>query len=170
METGMQYAFKLMNEADAHTIQMWHYEGEYAIYNASADSDDGLSEMLEPRSPYYAVRDELGELVGFFCFGTAAQPWNNDNPGLHNEDRSIDIGLGLRPDLTGKGLGLAFVQAGLTFAKAQFAPVAYRLFVLTFNQRAIRVYEQAGFVHVRLFVRRNPLNEEMTFLEMRREV
>lgn len=92
--------------------------------------------------------------------------WENTVPALYGEDRTIDIGLGLRPDLTGKGLGLAFVEAGLAFARKRFAP---RLFVLSFNKRAIRIYERAGFTRVREFMQLNPVHGELHFVEMRRE-
>jgi ribosomal-protein-alanine N-acetyltransferase len=57
----------------------------------------------------------------------------------------VVIGLGLRPDCTGKGLGQAFVEAGLEYAKQKFDPATFRLSVATFNRRAIRVYEKVGF-------------------------
>jgi ribosomal-protein-alanine N-acetyltransferase len=90
-------------------------------------------------------------------------------PALYGEDQTIDIGLGMRPDLTGRGLGLAFVDAGLAFARGQFASRRFRLFVLTFNERAIRVYERAGFTRVRQFIQQNPVHGELHFVEMRRE-
>ena len=51
----------------------------------------------------------------------------------------------MTPDLVGKRLGLGFVLAGLEFAEERFAPSGFRLTVATFNERAIRVYERAGF-------------------------
>ena len=165
----MPFTFTLMNEAEARTIQTWQYEEPYRIYSYTP-SEDGLAEMLERRSPHYAARDEQGELVGFFCYGTSAQVWGNAEPALYREDRTLDIGLGLRPDLTGKGLGLSFVKAGLAFAREQFAPRSFRLFVLSFNERAIRVYERAGFTRVREFAQANPTHGELQFIEMRREV
>jgi [ribosomal protein S18]-alanine N-acetyltransferase len=42
-------------------------------------------------------------------------------------------------------LGLAYLQAGLAFATQRFTPRRFRLSVATFNERAIRVYERAGF-------------------------
>jgi len=163
----MLLTLTLMNEAEAREIRGWQYAEPYTIYNMQADNEDGLAEMLDRRSPYYTVRDEQGTLVGFFCFGTAAQVLDYDEPGLYSEGQTIDLGLGLRPDLTGQGLGLDFVQVGLDFARANFAPRSFRLFVFSFNKRAIRVYERAGFVHERVFLRRNQQGE-VTFLEMRR--
>ena len=164
----MQFIFTPITEADVQAIQSWHYEGPYDIYDLSADPEDDPSEMLERRSPHFAVRDEQGTLVGYFGFGTCAQPWGHDEPRLYSDEGILDVGLGMRPDLTGKGMGLAFVNAGLDFAKAQFVPEFFRLYVLTFNERAIRVYERAGFEPVRTFSQKNMygVNE---FLEMRRK-
>jgi [ribosomal protein S18]-alanine N-acetyltransferase len=162
----VQFTFKLMDEVEARAIRAWRYEEPYAVYNAPEDSED-FSEELDRRSPYYAVRDERGELVGSFNFGTSALVWDSGDPGIYSENKTVAIGLGMRPDLTGKGLGLAFVEAGLAFAREQFHPDYFHLFVYTFNERAIKVYEQAGFQRVRVFMRRN-IHGESEFLEMKR--
>ena len=162
----MQFIFSPMNEAEARTIKTWRYEGPYAVYNIDNDLDD-LTELLDRRSPHYTVRNEQGELIGFFVFGTSAQVGHVDIPGLYSENNTISVGLGMRPDLTGNGLGFAFVNAGLDFAREQFKPDYFRLFVLMFNERAIRVYERAGFQHVRVLVQHN-IHSEHEFLEMSR--
>ena len=129
----MQFGFKAMNEGCAHAIANWHYEGIYAFYDMDQDIED-LEELLDPHSwtgKYCAVVNECGELIGFFCF--------------EKENGVVVIGLGLKPDCTGEGLGQAFVEAGLEYAKQKFDPATFRLSVATFNQRAIRVYEKVGF-------------------------
>lgn len=143
----MQCAFTSMTEADARAVCAWRYPPPYDTYNAGGVVEQVIAEMLDPRSPYFAARDERGELIGYVCFGTAARVTDIAEPRLFDPDGAISYGLGLRPDLIGqgKGLGLAFVRAGLDFARQRFAPAAFRLFVLTWNERAIRVYEQAGF-------------------------
>jgi RimJ/RimL family protein N-acetyltransferase len=70
--------------------------------------------------------------------------------GLYDEG-ALDVGLGMRPDLTGHGLGLGFMQAGLRFARQTFSPPAFRLTVAAFNGRAVKVYEAAGFEVIRSF-------------------
>lgn len=149
----MEFTFSSMNETDAHEVSTWRYEAPYDVYNPGNDEDNDaeasdISELLDRRSPYYAVRNEQGELVGYFCYGTAGQPWEVNEPSLYVDDRVIVIGLALRPDLTGKGFGLSFVNAGLAFAREQFTPAMFHLYVLAFNQRAIRVYERVGFHNV----------------------
>jgi RimJ/RimL family protein N-acetyltransferase len=163
----MYYTFTPFTQADRASIQTWHYEEPYNVYNLSSNPEDDLSEMLDRRSPYFAVRDEQETLVGFFCFGTSAQPWGNDEPCLYNNEGVLDLGLGMHPDMTGRGLGYSFVNAGLEFAKTQFAPKEFRLYVLTFNKRAIHVYERVGFKRVRVFPQQNG-HQRREFLEMRR--
>jgi [ribosomal protein S18]-alanine N-acetyltransferase len=51
----------------------------------------------------------------------------------------------MRPDLTGRGLGLAFVRLHLEFAHERFPDRRVILAVADFNERARKVYERAGF-------------------------
>ncbi len=162
----MEFHFVALEEADARAILAWRYEGQCTIYNWAEEDDP--AEMLDRRSPHYAVKDERGELVGFFAYGSSAQVWDSGEPHLYSEHNTITVGLGMRPDLTGKGLGLAFTQAGLDFAREHFAPDYFRLYVLTFNERAIRVYERAGFERAGIFTRLSAEYGNRDFVEMRR--
>jgi len=163
----LQFIFNLIDETDVRAIQVWRYEEPYNIYNWEAEDD--ISEMLDRRNPHYAVKDEQDELIGFFAYGSSAQVWNSSEPYLYNENNAITVGLGMRPDLTGKGLGLAFVNAGLDFAREHFKPDYFRLFVLTFNERAIRVYERAGFQRIGIYLQHN-VNGDREFLEMSKKL
>lgn len=126
---------------DAREISRWRYEKPYAMYDGNPAS---IPSLLDERFAYHSVHDEHDELVGYFCFGEDARIPEGRRLGLY-EETALDIGLGMRPDLTGKGLGLGFVLAGLRFAGNRFPAPAFRLTVAAFNQRAIRVYEKAGF-------------------------
>jgi RimJ/RimL family protein N-acetyltransferase len=59
-----------------------------------------------------------------------------------------EVGLGLRPALTGMGLGQAFMDAGLRFAEDTLGATSFVLAVAAFNRGAIAVYERAGFQQV----------------------
>jgi RimJ/RimL family protein N-acetyltransferase len=113
-----RYLFRPTNEEDAREIAAWRYEAPYDFYDMTNDPE-GLEKLLGPperRRGYYAVLSG-GELVGFFCYSLGGQLPGFDYPG----DGCIDIGLGLRPDLTGKGLGLKFIRAGLQFGRRRFS-------------------------------------------------
>ena len=44
----------------------------------------------------------------------------------HADGGAVDVGLGFRPDLTGRAPGLGFMLAGLEFARRRFAPDGFR--------------------------------------------
>jgi [ribosomal protein S18]-alanine N-acetyltransferase len=135
------YVFRPMNDEEAREISGWRYDPPYDFYDATSDPDD-LAELLDPKrrreGAYYAAFDESGSLVGFFQFEEKGQ--------------IVEVGLGLRPDLTGRKLGLGFMLAGLEFARRHFSPTGFRLSVATFNERAILVYERAGFRRGEVFM------------------
>jgi len=146
---------ELLTDQTAAELAAWHYEPPYDFYDFEAEPDD-LAQLLDPArrgDRYYGAFDESGELVGFFYFVVRAE--------------EIEVGLGLRPDLTGRGLGAEYLDAGLELARRQFGLARFRLYVATFNERAIRVYERAGFRAVRTATRRLALGE-FEFLEMER--
>ena len=152
-ERPIAVTFQPMAEAKARAIAAWRYDEPYAFYNApegAADDPGYLHELLDPDNPYYAAIDSRGALIGFLAFGWPAQVGTpEERAEAYGGEQALDVGLGLRPDLTGRGLGLAFVEAGLAFARERFAPARFRLSVAAFNHRAIRVYERAGFGRVR---------------------
>jgi diadenosine tetraphosphate (Ap4A) HIT family hydrolase/GNAT superfamily N-acetyltransferase len=161
----MAYSITPMDEEAARDIAGWRYEPPFSFYNTVPGA---LPALLNPAHAYYAVRTEDGTLAGFFCFGAEAQVPGGHRQGLYPGKDTLDIGLGLRPELTGHGQGLAFVQAGIDFARRTFAPARFRLSVATFNARAIRVYRRAGFKPGLVF--HSPTSEGDTeFLLMSRE-
>lgn len=159
----MQFFIAPMNVEDARIITGWRYKEPYTTYNMSG-SQENLEELLDRRSPYFSVRDENKNLIGFYSFGTSALVWDNGTVDVYIEDHVTAIGLGMQPDLTGQGLGTAFVQSGLDFARQQFAVRSFRLYVYPWNKRAIKVYEKVGFQKVG--IRQGYMGKE--FLEMKR--
>lgn len=142
----MALRFEPLSEEDASAIVGWRYEGPYAVYNARPEDKPAL---LNPKYSYHSVRNEQGELIGFCCFGLDARVAGGNYEDAEGE--TLDVGLGLRPDLTGRGMGLGFTSAVLEFAKERFSALEFRLTVAAFNLRAFRVYERAGFQEVGRF-------------------
>lgn len=88
-----------------------------------------------------------GELIGYRSFGPDGRV-----PGGVYDDAALDTGGGLRPSLTGRGLGRAAIATGLEFGRRRFAPVrAFRVTVASFNARALRVVTSLGFREVSSF-------------------
>ena len=161
----MRFTLTPISRADAKAISGWRYEGPYSVYNGSPAS---VASLLEPRYLYHSVHDDQGELAGYFCFGEDARVAAGRQLGLYDREPAVDVGLGMRPDLTGKGLGEEFVASGLEFANETYSPPAFRLTVATFNRRAIRVYRRAGFQPVETFGATKP-DGNREWLLMRRD-
>ena len=161
----MRFTLTPITHADAKAISNWRYDDPYSVYDGNPAS---VAALLEPRYLYHSVYDEHGELVGYFCYGEDARVSAGKRLGLYERETALDIGLGMRPDLTGQGLGEEFVHAGLSHAQNAYSPRTFRLTVATFNRRAISVYERAGFEPVETFGATN-LNGEKQWLLMRRE-
>jgi len=129
-----------MSQAEAEEIAGWRYVPPYDFYDVGADQRD-MAELLDPAGRgdhYYSAYNPARELVGFFE--------------LRNAGDVVVVGVGLRPDLTGHGLGESFFGAGLVFARGRFAPRRFKLSVAEFNARAITVYERTGFATTRSFM------------------
>ena len=147
--TLMSLTFKLMDEAAARAVLAWRYEEPYSFYNPDpAELARDLQNLTAPSNHYYALTDEGGALVAYFCFGPDARV-----PGGDYTDAALDVGGGLRPDLTGRGLGPLYIRAALDFARREFAPPALRVTVAAWNRRACAACVRAGFRPVRRFRR-----------------
>lgn len=140
-ELEVQYIFRKMTQVQAEEIAFsWHYEGDYSFYDIEADQED-LAEFIDPakRNDAYFVAMNGDDIIGFFCFSQL-------------DDRTVDIGLGMRPDLTGSGNGFDFFRSGMEFAKLTYQATILTLSVATFNERAIRLYKKVGFVEESTFM------------------
>ena len=98
-----------MTETHARSIVAWRYDPPYDIYDVSTgNAEETVQVYLDPRYAYHAILAAEGELAAYCCFGVDAQV-----PGGDYDQPALDIGLGVRPDLTGQGRGGAYVRAVL---------------------------------------------------------
>ncbi|MEO5663171.1 MAG: GNAT family N-acetyltransferase [Nocardioides sp.] len=126
----------------AEDISTWCYAAPYDVYDMVGASPE---ELLDPEVGYHAVMAE-DRLIGFRSFGPDGQV-----PGWEYDDSALDTGGGLRPELTGQGLGRAVISAGLAFGRVRFAPAAFRVTVASFNARALHTVASLGFERVGSF-------------------
>lgn len=146
-----------MGPDDVQTMRTWHYSEPYRTYDLDMDPGDVelmLTEIASSDRWFAVVDPETGELTGFFEF-------------VLTEDQ-VEVGLGLRPDLTGRGLGISLVTAGLAFARERWSPRGFALDVFPWNERAITVYERAGFTRGEVYTRHFDGGVERRFLRMTR--
>jgi [ribosomal protein S18]-alanine N-acetyltransferase len=125
-----------MTLAYAHDIVTWQYEVPYDTYDMTEAQPEFLT---DPVNGFFALTDETG-LIGFRSFGVDGQV-----PGGEYDSSALDTGGGLRPALTGKGLGRRAISTGLDFGRQRFHPPAFRVTVAAFNLRAHRVVQSLGF-------------------------
>jgi len=145
----MNYLFNKMDEISARAILGWRYEPPYDIYNLPSDEVEIVVQyMIDPQNAYSSITDEQEQLVAYCCFGREGQV-----PGGDYSSDALDIGMGVRPELTGRGFGHEFVNSVLDFAGTTFGPCVYRVTVAEFNERALSVWEKAGFQRVERFHR-----------------
>ena len=85
--------------------------------------------------------------------------------GAYPENGTVDVGLGMRPDLTGHGRGYAFVSSILKFSLSEYNSNQFRLTVAQFNKRAISLYKKLGFKPIMIF----PAGD-VQFLTMERRI
>jgi [ribosomal protein S18]-alanine N-acetyltransferase len=116
---------------DAVAIARWRYPGRYSTYD--------VGEVVDSGRGFWSVSHD-GELVGYCCFGAEARV-----PGAVEEEGTVDVGYGIRPDLVGHGMGRAFVGAVCDFAVTSFDPQRLRLLILDWNERSLSVARTLGF-------------------------
>src|SRR5699024_8228748 len=105
----MEFIFRPLTEIHALEIaNEWKYDGIYSFYDMTADAEDYeefIDEDLRNQNDHYEAW-ENDELIGFFC--------------VIQETPSIEIGLGMRPDICGKGKGKQFVMQIINFIEHNY--------------------------------------------------
>ena len=147
----MRFTFRTIVEADADAMLAWRYEPPYDTYDPA--EEDLRHAVGSPT--WFAVDGEDGSLAGFLECSVG--------------EREVEIGLGLRPDLTGRRIGPSFVEALVAFVDERWRPDAVTLDVFPWNERAITAYERAGFVRGDVHERTFEDGATRIFLRMRRD-
>ncbi|MDQ1616956.1 MAG: [ribosomal protein S18]-alanine N-acetyltransferase [Actinomycetota bacterium] len=135
----MSYRVRPMSAEDGESIALWRYPGPWAVY-------DGTEPVHADEGFFAVVDDEDGGLVGFACLGLEARV-----PGLGEVAGVLDVGVGMRPDLTGQGRGREFAAAVLKHARGAAADASatrFRAVVQEWNRRSLRLLERLGFTEV----------------------
>ena len=102
----MRFKISKMNQKEAMEIaDNWKYNDEYAFYDMTADPEDYeeiVNELKRGDNYFSVIKDD--SLYGFFCISED----NNNN---------IEVGLGMKPEYTGLGKGLEFVNLIIEYVK-----------------------------------------------------
>lgn len=143
---GMNLSVKELTEKNAMELCQWRYEPPYDIYNLPdwgtvKKENWGMANEEKRKHEFHAIYSSEA-LVGFFR--------------LVKKEDHIMLGLGLCPDLCGKGVGRELIGLILTTAKEKYGTIKIQLEVRAFNVRAIKCYQTAGFVAIDQFSRNTP--------------
>lgn len=131
----------------AEQLCSWQYEPPFQLYQWPSWQDmqkDGIEfgDSVLRQLQYAAVVNSRSELIGFAQFFPIL--------GVTR------LGLGLRPDLCGAGRGTALTKLIVQEARRRAPKDIIDLEVLTWNTRAIRTYEKAGFTIEDTYIRQTP--------------
>jgi RimJ/RimL family protein N-acetyltransferase len=144
----IEYQIHPITREQAERIITWSYQPPYGVYDLNPDDIKGL---LNPEYRYHQVMDQEGNLVGYCCYGSDAQVPGGDYSA--GEPDVLDVGVGMRPDLTGQGQGGKFISAILEYAWRIYRPEVFRVTVADFNQRSLNTFRKLGFEETHHFVR-----------------
>lgn len=155
----MRFTFRAMQATDVDEIVTWRYDPPYGEYDP-AHSQTDVDEM----------RAAVGSPNWFVAVGDEGRPSGFVVARVGEEDGEVvvEAGLGLRPDLTGKGIGPGFVEDVVELVRERWAPRTMVLDVLPWNERAMRAYEKAGFSRFPAYERTFEDGNVVTFVPMRR--
>ncbi len=152
----MKLSFEPMTQVYAQELVSWQYEKPYDIYGyPESERKEAITYLTDKRNQFFAVVSK-NRLIGFRSFGKDGRV-----QGGTYDDSYLDTGGGLKPDLTGKGMGAEIIQKGLTFGSVLFSTERFRVTIAAFNQRALKVCQRLGFEKDHRFQR---LNDDTEFI------
>jgi RimJ/RimL family protein N-acetyltransferase len=141
MSEALRHKICPMNESNARAIFAWRYAPPYDAYNQNSEAlDSYLNLLLDAANAYHSISDEHGSLLGYCCFGLQAQI-----PDGEYNTPAIDVGIALRPDLLGRGLGISLPSEVVRFAREKFGQQKIRCTVAACDRQTLRVCEKIGF-------------------------
>jgi [ribosomal protein S18]-alanine N-acetyltransferase len=148
-ELKAKLLIKTLHWDHALAILDWRYTPPYDFYNFNADNLlEDLYYLLNPKNAFHAILNPLGELEGFCSFGADGQV-----PGGNYRVEALDLGMGIRPDLTGQRHGEEYVQAVTKYGADRYGAQLLRVTIAQFNKRAQRVWAKLGFKQVEEFAK-----------------
>jgi [ribosomal protein S18]-alanine N-acetyltransferase len=120
---------------DGLAVASWSSPGAWHI-------EDAL-EAPEPDEGYWAVADSGDNLLGFCCLGAAARV-----PGQPENEWVLDVAIGIRPQLAGRGWGGDLGRAAVAYARSVALDRRVRTTVPEWNTAGQHVAGQAGFTRL----------------------
>jgi [ribosomal protein S18]-alanine N-acetyltransferase len=144
--------FVAIRPEHARDLLTWRYPPPYDIYNEAEVSiqerENIVRFICDPINGYSAMLNAEGQFIGACSHGFDAQV-----EGGNYREEALDVGLGLKPDFTGRGFGPDVVYQILKYYQPQYRPKQFRATIAGFNRRSQRVFEKNGFQRIQSFNR-----------------
>lgn len=156
----MEFVEEISSKEIAQKIADWNYASPYDIYNMDGKKE-AIEEILSNDYYIYSYKDIL---IGYFCFGNAAQVPNNEK-NIYNDEDYLEIGIGLNPQFCDSGKGYNFFSKAIKVGTELYEQKKFRLTVAQFNKRAIKVYKKYGFREKSNFITQRQ-DESIEFITM----
>jgi len=159
----MKIDYRFAEKKHAREFVNWRYEPPYDVYNCPPEEiGDAVQYNIDPTNNVYAMLDQNEELIGYCSYGKDAQV-----PGGDYSEEALDIGLMIKPGLTGQGLGTGLAEGVITNGVRKYKPKKLRVTIAAFNKRAMRVWEKNGFQQTQKFNRKN---DDLEFVIMKKDL
>jgi len=145
----LSISYRPAEKKHAREFVNWRYEPPYDVYNCPPEEiGDAALYNIDPTNNVYAMLDQNEELIGYCSYGRDAQV-----PGGNYNEEALDIGLMIKPELTGQGMGVVFAKEVIRNGVNNYEPKKLRVTIAAFNKRAMRVWEKNGFEQNQTFER-----------------
>ncbi len=119
-------------EEEKRAICEWKYQDEYAIYNRPPYEEQAAAKrgFANPVNCFYSFRDGK-KLIGYI--------------NLVEKETEVFFGIGVKPDCCNQGYGQAITKMACGLSHRLYPGKPLYLEVRTWNTRAVKCYEKAGF-------------------------
>ena len=124
----------ILTDVEKQEICSWKYSGDYAVYNLppyEVMKEKQIGFFNPAREQNYRAFYDGDCLVGFV--------------NIKEEETKVFIGIGGKPELCSRGYGQRILYETYQISKEVYPDKSLYLEVRTWNERAIRCYQKAGF-------------------------
>lgn len=134
---------RTVTPGEAAALATWRYPPPWERYSHDP-ADPALFLVGGPRGEgYYPAVDPEGDVIAFCVLGAEARI-----PGQQPVAGTVDLGMGVRPDLTSTGLGTVLLEQALALAATIPGHRRTRVVVAADNRRSLALCHTAGFQDV----------------------
>ena len=126
---------QFLTDEDKKVICLWKYDGKYSIYNLPSYESlkQSKSGFMNPeKEKNYHVFKSNDNIISYI--------------NLSERETEVFIGIGVNPSFLNMGFGTQILLESCILSKELYPEKPLCLEVRTWNERAIRCYEKAGFV------------------------